>query len=76
MICTTHEKFIEPFLCATTQPKVGDQNYDSKIKVRLNINTNTNFVHLNLRHGKLGLMFLNIQPKLRKIIYNAPSFLQ
>ena len=76
MIGTTHKKLIDPFLCATTQPKVGEHKHYGKIKVRLNINTNTHFVNLNRRHGKLVIMFLTIQPQMRNILSNAPSCLQ
>ena len=63
MTGTTAEKIIESFPHPTIQPIVWKLNYESIAEVHLKLNANTASMHSNRGNGRLGRLFLTVQPE-------------
>ena len=72
MTRATAEKILESFPHPTIQPIVGKPNYESIAEVHLKLNANTASMRSNLGNGRLGHLFLTLQPE----VFNALSTIE
>ena len=69
MSTTTAEKILENFPHPHIQPIVGQPTYESIAEMHLKLNANADSVHTNLGNGKLGFLYLTVEPS----VYNSLS---